>query len=283
MNRLQKTIFIAIFIGSAVVLSRHSQAQPNAFSAVTAEDIARLESMHQQASDLLLKNDFDAAIRVYSDILLMEPDDETAYTGLGQIYMVLGQFKRAHEAFQNALHINPDNQVALVGIRQIMDPDGMEGMVSRQEAELEPSPLSLTETSRPPAEPVRVIWLSFKDPDKRLSASRAKKNDPSFTRPAPIRVAPVQVMAPRETRILPKRSAAKRTSSGSFGRLGLLHAQRMQMALKNAGFYHGPVDGMIGASTKDAIRAFQKESRLPVTGRMSSDTWSKLTDHLSAR
>jgi len=58
------------------------------------------------------------------DILLMEPDDETAYTGLARSIWCRGRYKMANEAFQNALNINGNNEVALAGIRKIMDPDG---------------------------------------------------------------------------------------------------------------------------------------------------------------
>ena len=78
--------------------------------------------------------DFRSAIRIYSDILLLEPDDETAYTQMGQAYLVLGDIGRAHSAFRNALYINPENAIAALGIQKIMDPDGMEGMITPNQA-----------------------------------------------------------------------------------------------------------------------------------------------------
>ena len=236
--------------------SAASYAQP--FGSVTPEKIAELESMHQQAMDSLLKNDFQGAIRAYSDILLMEPDDETAYTGLGQIYMIQGHFKKAHEAFQRALDINPENEVALVGVQRILDPDGTEGMVSRLQAQTEPL---LPEA----AAPLQAVSAPVSAPQAgmapRQSAVKAKKG---YVSPAPA----------------PRPASQKVRRSPRLGRLGLLHAQRLQMALRKAGFYSGPVNGMIGSQTKSAIRDFQNKFGIQPSGRMTSATWSKLSEYL---
>ena len=87
--------------------------------------LRELKQLHQKAEGCILKNDFKAAILVYEDIILSEPDDETAYTGLGQSYLVLGDYPRAKNAYLNALHINPDNETALLGMKKIEDPDSM--------------------------------------------------------------------------------------------------------------------------------------------------------------
>jgi len=42
--------------------------------------------------------------------------------------------------------------------------------------------------------------------------------------------------------------------------------QRVQTALKNAGFYHGPIDGVWGSASRSATRAYQKSKGLPVAG-----------------
>ena len=229
-------------------LSSQASAQPDNFG-VTPERVAQLEAMHEQAMNYLVQNDFQAAIRAYSDILLMEPDDETAYTGLGQIYAVQGHFKKANDAFQSALNINPYNQVALMGIKSMMDPDGVEGMVSANQAVDEPAPLSA------PAP------LALNGMEKRQGAVKAKKGLAPFFAPAP---APAPM----------KRRTAR------MGKLSLLHAQRLQMALKKSGFYKGPVNGMIGARTKNAVKQFQKNFGIQPSGRFTSATWSKLSEYL---
>ena len=40
----------------------------------------------------------------------------------------------------------------------------------------------------------------------------------------------------------------------------------VQSALTKRGYYGGPIDGIIGAGSRRAIRAFQTDQGLPVTG-----------------
>ena len=239
---MKKPLFL-LLVPAVLFLASPAGADPKNITTISMDQISQLEAMHQQATDLLIKNDFQGALRAYSDILLTEPDDETAYTGLGQIYLVLGQVKKAHEAFQNALHIDPYNEVALDGIQKIMDPDGVEGMVNRAQAEgLNEAPL------------VEPGW-----------ASAAKTNP----RQGP--VSPVQ----RKAKIAPTKKRAPR----GF-RLGLLNAQRIQMCLKNAGVYAGPVNGRIGTHTRQAVLKFQKLRGLDETGIADNDTRPALLAYL---
>jgi hypothetical protein len=46
----------------------------------------------------------------------------------------------------------------------------------------------------------------------------------------------------------------------------------VQRALVQLGYYHGPVDGVVGPQTEKAIRWFQSVDRLPVTGDIDSAT-----------
>lgn len=62
---------------------------------------------------------------------------------------------------------------------------------------------------------------------------------------------------------------------------GLLSPKQIQRALKNAGFYNGPVDGKIGPKTKDAIKAFQKANGLKADGVVGKRTAEKLNDYLT--
>ncbi len=52
--------------------------------------------------------------------------------------------------------------------------------------------------------------------------------------------------------------------------------EEIQQILKDADFDPGPVDGMIGAQTRGAIREFQKANQLRPTGKINSATWSAL-------
>jgi peptidoglycan hydrolase-like protein with peptidoglycan-binding domain len=57
--------------------------------------------------------------------------------------------------------------------------------------------------------------------------------------------------------------------------------KEIQIALKNAGFYAGAIDGKIGPKTKEAIREFQKAKGLRADGKVGSKTWAELQKHLT--
>ncbi len=57
-------------------------------------------------------------------------------------------------------------------------------------------------------------------------------------------------------------------------------AKDIQLALKNAGYYAGVVDGKIGKATRSAIRAFQKANGLAVDGKVGKQTWALLGNYL---
>ena len=54
----------------------------------------------------------------------------------------------------------------------------------------------------------------------------------------------------------------------------------IQIALKNAGFYMGKIDGDIGPMSKQAIREFQAENNLVVDGEVGPKTWAVLKEFL---
>lgn len=56
--------------------------------------------------------------------------------------------------------------------------------------------------------------------------------------------------------------------------------KNIQIALRKAGFYKGPIDGKIGEETKRAIREFQKSNGLSADGIVGRKTWSKLRKYL---
>ena len=55
----------------------------------------------------------------------------------------------------------------------------------------------------------------------------------------------------------------------------------VQKALKEAGFYKGAIDGVMGPKTRSAIREFQEENGLSVDGVCGPKTWGKLKVYLS--
>jgi putative peptidoglycan binding protein len=50
----------------------------------------------------------------------------------------------------------------------------------------------------------------------------------------------------------------------------------VQSALENRGYYHGQIDGVIGAGSRSAIRNFQTDQGLPVTGSIDRKLLSAL-------
>lgn len=52
--------------------------------------------------------------------------------------------------------------------------------------------------------------------------------------------------------------------------------KKMQQALFERGHYRGKVDGIIGLRTRASIRSLQRAQNLPATGRLDSQTASKL-------
>lgn len=54
----------------------------------------------------------------------------------------------------------------------------------------------------------------------------------------------------------------------------------VQRALKNAGFYKGPIDGKMGPKTKQALKAFQKASGLKADMVVGGKTSKKLSEYL---
>jgi murein L,D-transpeptidase YcbB/YkuD len=59
-----------------------------------------------------------------------------------------------------------------------------------------------------------------------------------------------------------------------------LSKKEIQTALKNAGFYNGPVDGVIGKKTRAAIRAFQKANGVKPDGVIGKKTETLLLKYL---
>lgn len=53
----------------------------------------------------------------------------------------------------------------------------------------------------------------------------------------------------------------------------------IQIALREAGFRTGPIDGVIGPQTRRGVKAFQYHSNLPVTGKIDGRTLRQLKVH----
>jgi len=59
--------------------------------------------------------------------------------------------------------------------------------------------------------------------------------------------------------------------------------KQIQIALKNAGYNPGAIDGKMGRQTRDAIKAFQRANNLVADGHVGKRTWSLLKEYLDKK
>ena len=57
----------------------------------------------------------------YQNIALQNPGDDTAYSNLGFVYLMVGDYLKAQEAFKDALGIDPENTEAKKGLKVISE------------------------------------------------------------------------------------------------------------------------------------------------------------------
>ena len=65
-------------------------------------------------------------------------------------------------------------------------------------------------------------------------------------------------------------------SSGAMSARGSTNIKEAQQALKDKGYDPGPVDGVMGMKTKEALKSFQSASNLKATGSIDAQTAEKL-------
>ncbi len=56
--------------------------------------------------------------------------------------------------------------------------------------------------------------------------------------------------------------------------------KQVQIALQNAGYNPGSIDGRMGRQTREAIKAFQRANNLRVDGKVGKKTWDLLKEYL---
>lgn len=61
----------------------------------------------------------------------------------------------------------------------------------------------------------------------------------------------------------------------AYGNARSLGAE-VQIELARLGYYRGAIDGIVGSGTRRALRHFQADARLPITGRMDRVTVAEL-------
>lgn len=84
-----------------------------------------------------------------------------------------------------------------------------------------------------------------------------------------------KTMEEKETQV--KRMSKKRVIAEVKSRPKV---KQVQIALANAGYNPGNIDGRMGGQTRDAIRAFQRANNLAVDGKVGKETWALLKEYL---
>lgn len=54
------------------------------------------------------------------------------------------------------------------------------------------------------------------------------------------------------------------------------YVREAQRALRDLGYQPGPVDGVVGPQTKQALTRYQRSQKIAVTGRLDSETMVRL-------
>ncbi len=60
--------------------------------------------------------------------------------------------------------------------------------------------------------------------------------------------------------------------------LAFIEIMLAQSALQQSGYYHGPVDGNLSKSARQALVGFQKDDGLEVTGELDDELFSRLLE-----
>ena len=74
-------------------------------------------------------------------------------------------------------------------------------------------------------------------------------------------------------------SAPGMTTGSTKSMAGQANAEQvksLQKALHEKGMEPGPIDGVLGPQTRAALRSYQKDQKLPETGRLDNETLAKL-------
>ncbi len=123
MRTLALVLLILAFASFVRAAEPEPSSEPESIVTVSPVKLLKLNAMHADAERLIAAGSLREAVAHYWGIILIEPDDDAAYTNLGELYLILGDTGRAKDAFQNALHIDPENEAAMEGFLKITTPE----------------------------------------------------------------------------------------------------------------------------------------------------------------
>lgn len=123
-------------------------------------------------------------------------------------------------------------------------------------------------------------WDSSEDSDSDSAAtSSAQAPEPQTEEPPPQQTTAADA-APAEAAVEPAagQPAIQQAYAGTPADRETI--RNMQSGLKSLGFDPGPIDGIPGTQTRQAIRAFQERNGLPVDGWPTKELAAKIQDEL---
>lgn len=74
----------------------------------------------------------------------------------------------------------------------------------------------------------------------------------------------------------PQRPAESSADGSESAQQGEENIKEVQQALKEQGYDPGPVDGVLGPKTEEALKSFQQANELEATGKLDAQTAQKL-------
>src|SRR4029078_10684661 len=77
---------------------------------------ANVEAQMLRGNALAGLRDFDAAIKEYEDAVATDPNDASAYIGLGTVNLANGVKEEAEDAFKQAVKVDPRSIPARLGL-----------------------------------------------------------------------------------------------------------------------------------------------------------------------
>lgn len=79
-----------------------------------------LNTLHERALKFVATRQLDKAVKLYEEIVLRDPNDDEAYVILGHTYLMMEEYEKAENAFQNAIHLDADNVNEIIPFYQNM-------------------------------------------------------------------------------------------------------------------------------------------------------------------
>jgi peptidoglycan hydrolase-like protein with peptidoglycan-binding domain len=104
-------------------------------------------------------------------------------------------------------------------------------------------------------------------------AAQSTSTQPPATKPTMNQAPAVHVRQDTTKKAVSTTKMAKATHHAAWTKEDIEEAQE---GLTKAGLYKGKASGIMNADTRKALRAYQKQNKLPVTGRLSDSVLVKL-------